>query len=336
MDDRRNCEMSIRVGILGYGNLGRGVECAIRHNPDMELAAVFTRRDPKTVKILTETAGVYSVDEAEKMKDKIDVLILCGGSATDLPEQTPKYAQWFNVVDSFDTHARIPEHFENVDQKAKAGGHVGIISVGWDPGMFSLNRMLGNAILTEGNDYTFWGKGVSQGHSDAIRRIDGVKDAKQYTIPVEAALEAVRSGENPKLTTRQKHTRECFVVAEEGADLARIENEIKTMPNYFADYDTTVHFITEEELKKEHSGIPHGGFVIRTGKTGWNNENSHVIEYSLKLDSNPEFTSSVIVAYARAAYRMNKEGMSGAKTVFDVAPAYLSAMSGAELRKNLL
>lgn len=328
--------MSIRVGILGYGNLGRGVECAIRHNPDMELAAVFTRRDPKTVKILTETAGVYSVDEAEKMKDKIDVLILCGGSATDLPEQTPKYAQWFNVVDSFDTHARIPEHFENVDQKAKAGGHVGIISVGWDPGMFSLNRMLGNAILTEGNDYTFWGKGVSQGHSDAIRRIDGVKDAKQYTIPVEAALEAVRSGENPKLTTRQKHTRECFVVAEEGADLARIENEIKTMPNYFADYDTTVHFITEEELKKEHSGIPHGGFVIRTGKTGWNNENSHVIEYSLKLDSNPEFTSSVIVAYARAAYRMNKEGMSGAKTVFDVAPAYLSAMSGAELRKNLL
>ena len=328
--------MSIRVGILGYGNLGRGVECAIRHNPDMELAAVFTRRDPKTVKILTETAGVYSVDEAEKMKDKIDVLILCGGSATDLPEQTPKYAQWFNVVDSFDTHARIPEHFENVDQKAKAGGHVGIISVGWDAGMFSLNRMLGNAILTEGNDYTFWGKGVSQGHSDAIRRIDGVKDAKQYTIPVEAALEAVRSGENPKLTTRQKHTRECFVVAEEGADLVRIENEIKTMPNYFADYDTTVHFITEEELKKEHSGIPHGGFVIRTGKTGWNNENSHVIEYSLKLDSNPEFTSSVIVAYARAAYRMNKEGMSGAKTVFDVAPAYLSAMSGAELRKNLL
>ena len=328
--------MSIRVGILGYGNLGRGVECAIRHNPDMELAAVFTRRDPKTVKILTETAGVYAVDEAEKMKDKIDVLILCGGSATDLPEQPPKYAQWFNVVDSFDTHARIPEHFENVDQKAKAGGHVGIISVGWDPGMFSLNRMLGNAILTEGNDYTFWGKGVSQGHSDAIRRIDGVKDAKQYTIPVEAALEAVRSGENPKLTTRQKHTRECFVVAEEGADLVRIENEIKTMPNYFADYDTTVHFITEEELKKEHSGIPHGGFVIRTGKTGWNNENSHVIEYSLKLDSNPEFTSSVIVASARAAYRMNKEGMSGAKTVFDVAPAYLSAMSGAELRKNLL
>lgn len=328
--------MSIRIGILGYGNLGCGVECAIKHNPDMELAAVFTRRDPKTVKILTETAEVYSVDEAEKMKDKIDVLILCGGSATDLPEQTPKYAQWFNVVDSFDTHAKIPEHFDNVDKTAKAGGHVGIISVGWDPGMFSLNRMMGNAILTNGSDYTFWGKGVSQGHSDAIRRIDGVKDAKQYTIPVESALEAVRSGENPELTTRQKHTRECFVVAEEGADLARIEKEIKTMPNYFADYDTTVHFITEEELKKEHSGIPHGGFVIRTGKTGWNNENSHVIEYSLKLDSNPEFTSSVIVAYARAAYRMNKEGMSGAKTVFDVAPAYLSAMEAAELRKHLL
>ena len=328
--------MSIRVGIFGYGNLGRGVECAIKHNPDMELAGVFTRRDPASVKILTEGGKVYSADQAASMKDEIDVMILCGGSATDLPEQTPELAKWFNVVDSFDTHARIPEHFANVDEKAQESGHVGIISVGWDPGMFSLNRMLGNAILTEGNDYTFWGKGVSQGHSDAIRRIDGVKDAKQYTIPLEAALEAVRSGENPKLTTRQKHTRECFVVAEEGADLVRIENEIKTMPNYFADYDTTVHFITEEELKKEHSGIPHGGFVIRTGKTGWNNENSHVIEYSLKLDSNPEFTSSVIVAYARAAYRMNKEGMSGAKTVFDVAPAYLSAMSGAELRKNLL
>lgn len=328
--------MSIRIGIMGYGNLGRGVECAIKHNPDLELKAVFTRRDPKDVKILTETARVLRADEAESMKDEIDVMIICGGSATDLPVQTPKLAKWFHVVDSFDTHKKIPEHFANVDKAAAESGHVGIISVGWDPGMFSLNRMLGNAILTEGNDYTFWGKGVSQGHSDAIRRIDGVKDAKQYTIPLEAALEAVRSGENPKLTTRQKHTRECFVVAEEGADLVRIENEIKTMPNYFADYDTTVHFITEEELKKEHSGIPHGGFVIRTGKTGWNNENSHVIEYSLKLDSNPEFTSSVIVAYARAAYRMNKEGMSGAKTVFDVAPAYLSAMSGAELRKNLL
>ena len=328
--------MSIRVGILGYGNLGRGVECAIKHNPDMELVAVFTRRAPETVKILTETATVYSVNDAEKMKDKIDVMIICGGSATDLPKQTPEYAKMFNVIDSFDTHARIPEHFEAVDAAAKEGGHIGIISVGWDPGMFSLNRMYANAILTNGKDYTFWGKGVSQGHSDAIRRIDGVKDGKQYTIPVEAALEAVRSGQNPELTTRQKHTRECFVVAEEGADLARIEQEIKTMPNYFDEYDTTVHFISEEELKRDHSGIPHGGFVIRTGKTGWNDENSHVIEYSLKLDSNPEFTSSVIVAYARAAYRMNQEGQKGCKTVFDVAPAYLSALDGAELRKHLL
>ncbi len=328
--------MSIRVGILGYGNLGRGVECAIKHNPDMELKAVFTRRDPETVKILTESAGVYSIDAAESMKDEIDVLIICGGSATDLPVQTPKYAQWFNVVDSFDTHAKIPEHFANVDAAASKSGHVGIISVGWDPGMFSLNRMYANAILTDGKDYTFWGKGVSQGHSDAIRRIEGVKDGKQYTIPVESALEAVRRGENPDLTTRQKHTRECFVVAEPGADLERIEQEIKTMPNYFADYDTTVHFITEEELKRDHSGIPHGGFVIRSGRTGWDNENSHVIEYSLKLDSNPEFTSSVIVAYARAAYRMNQEGMKGGKTVFDVAPAYLSAQDGAELRKHLL
>ena len=270
------------------------------------------------------------------MKDEIDVMILCGGSATDLPVQTPKYAQWFNVVDSFDTHAKISEHYDNVNETAAANGHVGIISVGWDPGMFSLNRLYGNASLTTGKDYTFWGKGVSQGHSDAIRRIEGVKNAKQYTIPVEAALEAVRNGENPELTTRQKHTRECFVVAEEGADLARIEEEIKTMPNYFADYDTTVNFISEEELKKNHSGIPHGGFVIRTGTTGWNDENKHIIEYSLKLDSNPEFTSSVIVAYARAAYRMNKEGMSGCKTVFDVAPAYLSAVDGAELRKHLL
>lgn len=328
--------MSIRIGILGYGNLGRGVECAVKHNPDMELVAVFTRRNPEDVKILTETAQVYSIAEAENMKDKIDVLILCGGSATDLPEQTPKYAQWFNVVDSFDTHAKIPEHFEKVDAAASQSGHVGIISVGWDPGMFSLNRMYANAILTNGKDYTFWGKGVSQGHSDAIRRIEGVKDGKQYTIPVEEALEAVRRGENPELSTRQKHTRECFVVAEEGADLQRIENEIKNMPNYFADYDTTVHFISQEELQRNHSGIPHGGFVIRTGKTGWNDENSHVIEYSLKLDSNPEFTSSVIVAYARAAYRMSKEGQKGGKTVFDVAPAYLSALDGAELRKHLL
>ena len=318
--------MSIRIGILGYGNLGRGVECAIKHNPDTELVAVFTRRDPETVKILTETAKVYSVKDAEKLKDEIDVLIICGGSATDLPVQTPEYVKYFNVVDSFDTHKKIPEHF----------AHVGIISVGWDPGMFSLNRMYANAILTNGNDYTFWGKGVSQGHSDAVRRIKGVKDAKQYTIPVEAALEAVRNGENPELTTRQKHTRECFVVAEEGADLARIEEEIKTMPNYFDEYDTTVHFISQEELDRDHSGIPHGGFVIRSGKTGWNNENSHVIEYSLKLDSNPEFTSSVIVAYARAAYRMNQEGQKGCKTVFDVAPAYLSALDGAELRKKFL
>ena len=328
--------MSIRIGILGYGNLGRGVECAIKHNPDTELVAVFTRRDPETVKILTETAKVYSVKDAEKMKDEIDVLIICGGSATDLPVQTPEYVKYFNVVDSFDTHKRIPEHFANVDKAATENGHVGIISVGWDPGMFSLNRMYANAILTNGNDYTFWGKGVSQGHSDAVRRIKGVKDAKQYTIPVEAALEAVRNGENPELTTRQKHTRECFVVAEEGADLARIEEEIKTMPNYFDEYDTTVHFISQEELDRDHSGIPHGGFVIRSGKTGWNDENSHVIEYSLKLDSNPEFTSFVIVAYARAAYRMNQEGQKGCKTVFDVAPAYLSALDGAELRKKFL
>ena len=328
--------MSIRIGIMGYGNLGRGVECAVKHNPDLELAAVFTRRDPETVKILTETAKVCHVDEAESMKDKIDVMMLCGGSATDLPVMGPQIVQNFNTIDSFDTHARIPEYFANVDKAAKSGGHVGIISVGWDPGMFSLNRLYAESILVQGSTYTFWGKGVSQGHSDAIRRIDGVKDGKQYTIPVEAALESVRNGENPELTTRQKHTRECFVVAEEGADLARIEQEIKTMPNYFADYDTTVHFISEEELKRDHSGIPHGGFVIRTGSTGWDNENKHVIEYSLKLDSNPEFTSSVIVAYARAAYRMSQEGQKGCKTVFDVAPAYLSAMDGAELRKHLL
>lgn len=328
--------MSIRLGILGYGNLGRGVECAVRQNRDMELVAVFTRRDPKTVKILTETATVCSVEDVPLWKDKIDVLILCGGSATDLPVQTPEYVKYFNVVDSFDTHARIPEHFANVDEAAKKSGRLGIISVGWDPGMFSLNRLYGNAILTNGRDYTFWGKGVSQGHSDAIRRVEGVKNGKQYTIPVEEALEAVRRGENPDLTTREKHKRECFVVAEEGADLARIENEIKTMPNYFADYDTTVHFISQEEFERDHSRIPHGGFVIRTGKTGWNEENSHVIEYSLKLDSNPEFTSSVIVAYARAAYRMSQEGQKGCKTVFDVAPAYLSSLDGAELRKTFL
>ena len=327
--------MSIKIGILGYGNLGRGVECAVKQNDDMELVAVFTRRNPEDVKILTETATVCNVADVEDWKDKIDVMIICGGSATDLPKQTPVYAKMFNVIDSFDTHARIPEHFANVDAAAKEGGHVGIISVGWDPGMFSLNRLYANAILPDGNDYTFWGKGVSQGHSDAIRRVEGVKDGKQYTIPVEAALEAVRNGENPELTTRQKHTRECFVVAEEGADLARIENEIKTMPNYFDEYNTTVHFISEEELKRDHSKMPHGGFVIRTGETG-EEGNKHVIEYSLKLDSNPEFTASVLIAYARAAYRLASEGQIGCKTVFDIAPAYLSAKSGEELRKHML
>ena len=328
--------MSIRIGILGYGNLGRGVECAIRQNPDMELAAVFTRRSPETVEILTDGVPVVKADAAKEWTDKIDVLIICGGSATDLPTQTPEYAKMFNVIDSFDTHARIPEHFANVDAAAKAGNKLGIISLGWDPGLFSLNRMYANAVLPQGNDYTFWGKGVSQGHSDAIRRIAGVKDARQYTIPVESSLEAVRNGENPQLTTREKHTRECFVVLEEGADLARIEEEIKTMPNYFDEYDTTVHFISEEELKKNHSGIPHGGFVLRSGKTGWNEENSHLIEYRLKLDSNPEFTSCVLVAYARAAYRMAKEGQTGARTIFDIPPAYLSAKSSEELRAHLL
>ena len=302
----------------------------------MELVAVFTRRNPEDVKILTEAATVCNVADVEDWKDKIDVMIICGGSATDLPKQTPVYAKMFNVIDSFDTHARIPEHFANVDAAAKEGGHVGIISVGWDPGMFSLNRLYANAILPDGNDYTFWGKGVSQGHSDAIRRVEGVKDGKQYTIPVEAALKAVRNGENPELTTRQKHTRECFVVLEEGADAAKVEEEIKTMPNYFSDYDTTVHFISEEELKANHSGIPHGGFVLRSGKTGWDGENKHLIEYSLKLDSNPEFTSSVLIAYARAAYRLASEGQIGCKTVFDIAPAYLSAKSGEELRKHML
>ena len=328
--------MSIKIGILGYGNLGRGVECAVKQNPDMELVAVFTRRAPESVSILTENAAVCHVDDIENWKNKIDVLILCGGSATDLPVQTPKYAQHFNVIDSFDTHARIPEHFANVDAAAKAAGKIGIISVGWDPGMFSLNRMYANAILPVGNDYTFWGKGVSQGHSDAIRRVEGVKNGKQYTIPVDAALEAVRAGKNPELSTREKHIRECFVVLEEGADAAKVEEAIKTMPNYFADYDTIVHFIDEEEFIKNHSGIPHGGFVIRSGKTGWNEENSHIIEYNIKLDSNPEFTSSVIVAYARAAYRLAAEGQTGCKTVFDIAPAYLSAQSGEELRTHLL
>lgn len=328
--------MSIRIGILGYGNLGRGVECAIKQNPDMELVAVFTRRNPNDVNILTKTAAVCPADEVGAWAEKIDVMVMCGGSATDLPVQSPKMASLFNIVDSFDTHARIPEHFSNVDAAAKEAGKTALISIGWDPGMFSLNRMYANAILPEGKDYTFWGKGVSQGHSDAIRRIDGVKDAKQYTIPSENALEAVRSGKNPELTTRQKHTRECFVVLEPGADAAKIEEEIKTMPNYFADYDTTVHFITEEELERNHSGIPHGGFVLRSGQSGWESENHHLIEYRLKLDSNPEFTSLVIAAYARAVYRMAKEGQTGCKTVFDVPPAYLSAKSGEELRAELL
>ena len=328
--------MSIRIGILGYGNLGRGVESAIAHNEDMELVGVFTRRNPENVKVRTAGVKVLEASELEHMQDQIDVLVLCGGSATDLPVQTPKYAADYNVVDSFDTHARIPEHFADVDAAAKKGGKIGIISCGWDPGMFSLNSLYANCILPEGQDYTFWGKGVSQGHSDAVRRIEGVKDARQYTIPVPEALDAVRSGKNPELTTRQKHTRECFVVAKEGADLAKIEEEIKTMPNYFADYDTTVHFISEEEMKRDHSGLPHGGCVIRTGVTGMDNEHKHVIEYNLKLDSNPEFTGSVIVAYARAAYRMSKEGMSGCKTVFDIAPAYLSSRSAEDLRAHLL
>ncbi|MCI6914300.1 MAG: diaminopimelate dehydrogenase [Lachnospiraceae bacterium] len=328
--------MSTRIAVMGYGNLGRGVEIAVKEAPDMELVAVFTRRDPASVKIMTENVPVVKVTEIENWKDKIDVLIICGGSATDLPEMTPKYAKMFNVIDSFDTHARIPEHFANVDASAKEAGKIAVISCGWDPGMFSLARVYSNAILPDGKDYTFWGKGVSQGHSDAIRRIDGVKNAKQYTIPVESALEAVRSGSQPTLTTRQKHTRECFVVLEEGADAARVEKEIKEMPNYFSDYDTTVHFISEEELLTNHAGMAHGGFVFRSGKTGVNKENSHIIEYSLKLDSNPEFTTSVLVAYARAAFRMNKEGQSGCKTVLDVPPAYLSNLSGEELRAHLL
>lgn len=325
----------IKIGIVGYGNLGRGVESAVTQSTDMELAGVFTRRAPETVNTQTDVP-VYTMDKLTEMKDKIDVLILCGGSANDLPKQTVALAKDFNVIDSFDTHAKIPEHFSNVNQASVAGKHISIISVGWDPGLFSLNRLYGQAILPNGNDYTFWGKGVSQGHSDAIRRIDGVKDARQYTIPVEQALQSVRNGENPTLTTRQKHTRECFVVANEGADLNKIEKEIKEMPNYFADYDTTVHFISEEELIRDHNGIPHGGVVLRSGKTGLNQENKHVIEYKLKLDSNPEFTSSVLVAYARAAYRMYHEGQFGCKTVFDIAPAYLHPASGEELRKNLL
>lgn len=326
----------MKIGILGYGNLGRGVECAIKDNPDTELVAVFTRRDPSKVKIQTPNVPVVHVDNVKDWVGKIDVMILCGGSATDLPTQTPEYAKLFNVVDSFDTHAKIPQHFANVDAAAKANGHVAVISVGWDPGMFSLIRAYANAILPDGKDYTFWGKGVSQGHSDAIRRVKGVKNAKQYTVPIDSALEAVRSGQNPELTTRQKHLRECYVVLEEGADAAEVENAIKTMPNYFADYDTVVNFISEEELLTKHAGLAHGGFVIRSGKTGMQKENKHIIEFNLKLDSNPEFTTSVLVAYARAAYRLNQEGNNGCKTVFDIAPAYLTAQDGAELRAHLL
>ena len=328
--------MSIRIGIYGYGNLGRGVEAAVKNNPDMELVAVFTRRPANSLTIRTEGVPVVNIKEVLDYKDKIDVMILCGGSATDLPTQTPELASSFNVVDSFDTHAKIPDHFENTDKAAKEGSRVAIISVGWDPGMFSLNRLYAEAILPCGKDYTFWGKGVSQGHSDAIRRIDGVLDAKQYTIPVESALERVRAGEDPSLSVREKHTRECFVVAKEGADLQRIEKEIKEMPNYFADYDTTVHFISKQELDRDHAGIPHGGFVIRSGKTGMELENRHIIEYRLKLESNPEFTASVIAAYARAAYRLSNDGAFGCKTVFDIAPAYLSPFDCAELRKRLL
>ena len=326
----------MRIAILGYGNLGRGVESAIRQNADTELVAVFTRRAPESVTLRTPGVPVLHVDRALEMKTEIDALIICGGSATDLPVQTPAFAEHFNVIDSFDTHARIPEHFANVDAVAKKSGKVAVISVGWDPGMFSLARLYAGAILPDGADYTFWGKGVSQGHSDAIRRIEGVLDARQYTIPVPAAVEAVRSGACPTLTTREKHTRECFVVAAEGADTARIEREIVTMPNYFADYDTTVHFITMEEMKRDHMGIPHGGRVIRTGKTGFDGDHTNVIEYSLKLDSNPEFTSSVLVAAARAAYRMNREGQCGCKTLFDIPPAYLSSKSDEELRATLL
>ncbi len=328
--------MKTRIGILGYGNLGRGTEIAIADAEDMELAAVFTRRDPSGVKILTPDVPVVSVNEIEKWTDKIDVLVLCGGSATDLPVQTPKYAAMFNVIDSFDTHARIPEHFDAVDKAAKESGHIGMISVGWDPGMFSLNRVYANAILPDGKDYTFWGKGVSQGHSDAVRRIKGVKNAKQYTIPVESALEAVRSGSDPELSTRDKHLRECFVVLEEGADAAEVERQIKEMPNYFADYNTIVHFIDEEEFTRDHSGMAHGGFVFRSGKTGVNKENKHVIEYRITLDSNPEFTTSVIIAYARAVKRMYYEGQTGCKTVLDVPPAYLCQQSGDELRAHFL
>ena len=325
----------MRIGIFGYGNLGKGVECAVKKNSDMEICGIFTRRDPASIKSLTG-APVYSADELDRFRDKIDVMIICGGSATDLPVLTSKLAKDFNVLDSFDTHANIPEHFERVDKAARENGHIALISAGWDPGMFSLARLYGNAILPDGKDYTFWGRGVSQGHSDAIRHIEGVEDARQYTVPVQSAIESVRSGSEPELTTRMKHTRECYVVAKEGADKAAIEQTIKTMPNYFADYDTTVTFVTKEELLRDHSALPHGGTVIRTGHSGLNNENCHTIEYSLKLDSNPQFTSMAMAAFARAIYRMHERGVNGCQTVFDVAPADLSVLSGAELRKTLL
>lgn len=326
----------IRIGISGYGNLGKGVEAAVRNSPDMELVAVFTRRDPSTVNLRTEGVKVVPFERIADYKDDIDVIVNCGGSATDLPKTTPCIAEYFNVIDSFDTHAKIPEHFAKVDSKAKAGNKVAVISVGWDPGMFSLNRLYMNAILPNGNDYTFWGRGVSQGHSDAIRRIEGVADARQYTVPVEKALEQVRNGENPQLTQREKHTRECYVVVKPGADKERIEKEIKTMPDYFADYDTTVTFISQEELNEKHSGIPHGGCVIRSGNTGMDLSTKHTIEYSLKLESNPEFTGSVLTAFARAAYRLSKAGESGCKTVFDIPPAMLIAESGEYIRSHML
>ena len=323
----------IRIAICGYGNLGKGIESEIKKSKDMEFVGIFTRRNPSTLKIASD-APVISINEMNNWKDKIDIMIMCGGSATDLPEQVPVAAKLFNTVDSFDTHAKIPEYFEKVNESALSSNKTSVISGGWDPGMFSVMRLYANSILPNGKTYTFWGKGVSQGHSDAIRRIEGVKDARQYTIPIEDAMNRVRAGENPELKTGEKHLRECFVVAEEGADINRIENEIKTMPNYFDEYKTTVHFITEDELIKNHNKMSHGGFVIHSGETG--KENKHVIEYSLKLDSNPEFTSSVLVAYARAAYRLNKEGVSGCKTVFDIAPAYLTSMSGEEIRAHLL
>ena len=327
-------ENTIKIGIVGYGNLGRGAEASIMQQPDMELVAIFTRRNPESVQVLNSNVKVLHIDEAPNYKEDIDVMLICGGSATDLPEQVPYFAQLFNTVDSFDTHAKIPEFFASVDKPAKEGGKTSIISVGWDPGMFSINRVLSEALLPQGETYTFWGKGLSQGHSDAVRRVDDVKNGVQYTIPSEKVIEQVRNGENPDVSKNDRHVRECYIVAEEGADKQKIEHEIKTMPNYFADYDTTVYFISEEELKREHSAMPHGGFVIRSGETGEGNK--QIIEYSLKLESNPEFTASVLTAYARAAHRLNKEGQTGAKTVYDVAPGYISPKTAEELRRDYL